>query len=163
MSVRKPAIVGGVILVLVALAYVGFKLVIPPRALEDGGVIPQRQVEVASVSRGQRLYQNQCAFCHGDKGDGAGPAARFLYPKPRNFSEGKFRIVSTVNQKPSDDDLFHVISRGMPGSAMFPFGHLSESDRRELVAHVRKVMRSALAERFRREALGRGEEVDAEE
>src|SRR5262249_41916105 len=93
------------------------------------------------------LYANYCAACHGDKGDGNGPAARFLYAKPRDFGEAKFRLVTTGNRRPSDDDLLGVVSRGMPGSAMFPFAHLGEDDRRLLVGQVRRLTLAGMVER----------------
>src|SRR5262245_41989272 len=77
---------------------------------------------------GAQLYATFCAACHGEKGDGAGAAARFLYPKPRDFGEAKFRIVTTTNNIPSDDDLKRVIQNGMPGSAMVAFGHLADTE-----------------------------------
>jgi mono/diheme cytochrome c family protein len=107
---------------------------------------------------GAELYANHCAGCHGDKGDGTGPAARFLYPKPRNFGEGRFRIVSTVNNRPSDQDLLNVITRGMPGSAMIPFAHLSEQDRLALVGHVRQLTREGLVGRYRKQAEDEGDD-----
>src|SRR5262249_55037935 len=82
---------------------------------------------------GKELFVNYCAACHGENGDGNGSAARFLYPRPRNFGEAQFRIVSTANNMPSDKDLSHVLNHGMPGSAMFSFGHLSESDKAALI------------------------------
>src|SRR5262249_17924427 len=96
-------------------------------------------------------------------GDGNGPAARFLYPKPRNFGESKFRLVSTDNGIPSDDDLMRVITRGMPGSAMFSFGHLSEDDRRALVAAVRGLSPSATEMQLTREAAESGATIEAAE
>jgi mono/diheme cytochrome c family protein len=119
--------------------------------------------ETGQLATGAQLFGNYCAPCHGDKGDGNGPAARFLYPKPRNFSEGKFRIVSTVNRMPTDSDLMQVISQGMPGSAMFPFAHLSEDDRRQLVGHVRQLTREGIVAKVRAQRLQRGEEVDQAE
>src|SRR5262245_8017468 len=68
--------------------------------------------EEPQLALGQRLYGNYCAQCHGDQGGGDGPAARFLYPKPRNFREGRFRVVTTASLGPSDQDLLHVITRG---------------------------------------------------
>ena len=35
--------------------------------------------------RGGELYDNNCADCHGLTGDGRGPRAYFINPKPRNF------------------------------------------------------------------------------
>ena len=35
--------------------------------------------------RGKQLYRNNCVTCHGVEGDGRGPRAYFINPKPRNF------------------------------------------------------------------------------
>jgi mono/diheme cytochrome c family protein len=120
-------------------------------------------IEEQPLVMGKPLYANYCAACHGDTGDGNGAAAKYLNPKPRNFGEGKFRLVSTVNRLPTDQDLLRVLERGMPGSAMFPFAHLSEKERQALVVYVRSLMETAFAERFRHDAAARGEEINAEE
>jgi mono/diheme cytochrome c family protein len=60
-----------------------------------------------------------------------------LNPKPRDLRAARYRLVSTWEGVPTDDDLFRVISRGIPGSAMPSWAHLPESDRRALVRHVR--------------------------
>ena len=90
--------------------------------------------------RGAEIFARQCADCHGATGRGDGPVAYLLDPKPRNFAAGTFRVVSTANGVPSDDDLLATLRRGMPGSAMPPWGHLPESDLRALVAEVRRLV-----------------------
>jgi mono/diheme cytochrome c family protein len=115
------------------------------------------------VEAGKKLFDANCAGCHGDTGDGNGLAARVLYPKPRNFREAKFRLVTTTNRIPSDEDLLNTITRGMPGSAMFPFGHLPEADRKTLVGYVRHLMRRGVEDRLRRAAADAGDTVDAAE
>lgn len=37
------------------------------------------------AKRGKALYAFNCATCHGEEGDGRGPRAYFINPKPRNF------------------------------------------------------------------------------
>ena len=98
----------------------------------------------ADVPREQALYEKNCAVCHGDTGDGEGKAAYLLQPKPRNFHLGKFRIVSTANFQPTGDDLFQTISNGMPGTAMPPWAHLPEADRRSLADYVLQLARKGL-------------------
>lgn len=44
-----------------------------------------------NVSRGEKMYMATCATCHGSKGDGKGPRAYFIRPKPRNFIDPAFR------------------------------------------------------------------------
>jgi mono/diheme cytochrome c family protein len=137
-------------------SYYGKKPVPSPGPEPSPGISEETQ-----LARGKEVFTTYCAACHGDKGDGNGPAARFLNPKPRDFRTGSFRIVSTVNRRPSDDDLLLVITNGMPGSAMFPFAHLSEADRKALVGHVRQLWRTGLEEVFRAKAEESGEEFDS--
>ncbi|MGA4644418.1 ethylbenzene dehydrogenase-related protein [Limisphaera sp. 4302-co] len=93
---------------------------------------------MSDLTLGRRLYEQHCAPCHGVNGDGQGPAAVWLYPKPRNFSAGVFKIQSTPpGTLPSDEDLFRSITRGLPGSAMPGFGYLSETQRWALVGYVK--------------------------
>jgi len=112
---------------------------------------------------GPQLYIHYCAACHGENGDGQGPAARFLYPKPRDFREGVFHMVTSANRVASEADLMRVVERGMPGSAMFPMGHLSEAERRELVAWVRELVRKGIEDQERRAAKEVGQEVEPAE
>src|SRR5262249_49103141 len=106
---------------------------------------------------GKQIHTNHCAQCHGDRGDGNGLAAPFLYPKPRNFGEAKVRLVLTNNAIPTDEDLMRVVTRGMPGSAMFPFGHLPEEERKALVTYVRGLIKVSLLDRLQKEAEAKGE------
>jgi mono/diheme cytochrome c family protein len=40
---------------------------------------------VGQAARGRKFYNDNCATCHGVKGDAQGPRAYFIRPKPRNF------------------------------------------------------------------------------
>ena len=58
---------------------------------------------------GKTVYDQHCAACHGLNGLGNGGAAIWLYPKPRNFSSGLFKIKSTpAGFLPTDDDFASV-------------------------------------------------------
>lgn len=96
---------------------------------------------LASGSSGgpsHQIYDAHCAACHGGNGDGNGPASVWLFPKPRNFNSGMFKIQSTpAGSLPTDEDLFETITRGMPGSSMPSFTYLSEAQRRESVQYVK--------------------------
>jgi mono/diheme cytochrome c family protein len=91
----------------------------------------------ALLARGRALYDRQCAACHGAGGRGDGEAAYLLFPRPRDFVRGAFRLVSTWERVPTDEDLYRTISRGMPGSAMPSWSHLPEADRWALVHYVK--------------------------
>ncbi|MBI3696089.1 MAG: c-type cytochrome [Acidobacteria bacterium] len=101
---------------------------------------PARQgfvLEGKEYGRAGQIFLKQCSACHGAEGFGDGPAAYLALPRPRDFSQGKFLLVTTDNRVPTDEDLFGTISRGMPGSAMPPWSHLAEQDRRDLVRYIR--------------------------
>jgi mono/diheme cytochrome c family protein len=116
----------------------------PPSPAAPGGALPvslvPTTVRPASpdlLALGKRVYDKQCAACHGADGRGEGEAAYLLYPKPRDFTTGKFALVSTWERVPTDEDLYRTISRGMPGAAMPSWGHLSEEERWALVHYVK--------------------------
>jgi mono/diheme cytochrome c family protein len=97
------------------------------------------------LALGQSVYATQCAACHGSSGRGDGEAAYLLYPKPRDFVAARYRLVSTWERVPTDDDLFRTISRGMPGSAMPSWGHLSEDERWGLVHYIKAFAEKPIA------------------
>lgn len=101
---------------------------------------PVRPTPVAAdPETGKRLYQRWCAQCHGDEGKGDGPAADFVYPRPRDFTLAIFKVRRTPSGAlPTDQDLYEIISRGLPGTSMPAWSRfLSESDRWQLVHHVK--------------------------
>lgn len=83
----------------------------------------QRNYIPAEVENGGRLYQANCAGCHGPDGDGV--------PGP-NFGNGHFRRAS------SDDDLVRIIVSGIPGTAMPP-SNFSEGQVGTVVAYLRSM------------------------
>ena len=44
-------------------------------------------VSASVLTEGERSYDLYCRACHGDKGDGKGPAATGVRPPPRDFTE----------------------------------------------------------------------------
>ncbi len=91
-----------------------------------------------NLQAGQVVYEQHCAACHGMEGDGGGPASVWLFPRPRNFNAGLFKIKSTPGTAlPTDEDLFNTLTRGMPGSSMPSFTYLSEQQRRDVVEYVK--------------------------
>ncbi len=91
----------------------------------------------AGSARG--LYETQCASCHGLTGDGAGPAAYLVYPRPRDFRTGIYRFRSTPSGAlPTDGDVARTIRRGLPGTGMPAFsGLLTEEQILSLVDVVK--------------------------
>ncbi len=98
-----------------------------------------RPASPAVLALGKRVYTKQCVACHGVNGRGDGEAAYLLYPRPRDFVGAQYRLVSTWERAPTDEDLYRTISRGMPGSAMPSWGHLPEEERWGLVHYVKSL------------------------
>jgi DMSO reductase family type II enzyme heme b subunit len=95
---------------------------------------------------GQAVYDLKCSGCHGVKGDGKGPAAELLLPAPRDFTSGIYKIRTTANKTPADQDLFRIISDGMPGTSMPAWAVLPEKDRWNLVAYIKTFAGDKLSE-----------------
>jgi len=67
---------------------------------------------VGDLSRGGGLYMANCSVCHGALGDGQGPRAYFILPKPRDFNHPGSK--NTYN-RPA---LYQAIARGKLGAEM---------------------------------------------
>jgi mono/diheme cytochrome c family protein len=84
------------------------------------------------------LYREHCSTCHGVDGSGAGPAASLLNPYPRDFRAGVYKFKSTArSDKPTDHDMFTLLRRGIPGTAMPSFARVSDDDLEAIVQYVR--------------------------
>ncbi|MBF8250866.1 MAG: hypothetical protein HW382_494 [Deltaproteobacteria bacterium] len=95
-----------------------------------------------NAENGKKIYDKRCVWCHGEEGAGDGPAAERVNPAPRDFTSGMYKIKSTPfdEMSPSDDDIFRMISDGMPDSSMPLWKDiLSEQERWDLVAYLKKL------------------------
>jgi cytochrome c oxidase cbb3-type subunit 2 len=90
------------------------------------------------VMDGKAMYIKYCAPCHGEKGDGKGPVAKAIFPKPRDLTTGTYKIRSTPSGSlPSDSDILSTIKRGMPGTSMIPWDVLDDNQLSQLVPIVK--------------------------
>jgi len=93
--------------------------------------IPKKTPEL--LSRGKKLYEQNCVPCHGQKGDGKGAAGVALKPPPRDFN---IPLSQWTYSKGDLKKTFDVISKGVPNTGMVKWDHLSEEDRWGLVFYV---------------------------
>lgn len=96
------------------------------------------------IEKGRKIYFNRCSFCHGLQGDGNGPAADFMDPRPRDFTLGTFKFRTTQSgELPTDEDLFRVVSRGLSGTGMQAFDNelikngLTEEERWQVIFYIK--------------------------
>ena len=64
-----------------------------------------------SVAIGRELFATNCALCHGETGEGDGPAASGLAKPPADLNEDHVQSLT-------DGALFYIISQGVPESPM---------------------------------------------
>ena len=83
------------------------------------------------AAKGDKIFKANCVVCHGDKGDGKGPAAAGMTPPPRNFT-------SATEMKGIDDARLHKsIVEGRPGTPMVGFGKtLKPVDIDDVIAYI---------------------------
>ena len=74
------------------------------RRAHDAPVLPPP----ADPALGPRLYADHCASCHGPQGDGNGPGAPTLRPRPANLVEHEY----------SDEHMADILWNGVWGTAM---------------------------------------------
>jgi mono/diheme cytochrome c family protein len=104
-----------------------------------GGAYRPAKPSDDQLAMGEKVYFKKCVWCHGPEGAGDGPSADRLWPRPRNFNQGTFKIRTTASgELPTDEDLFETVTNGLPGSAMPAWdGILTEEQRRAVVAFVK--------------------------
>jgi mono/diheme cytochrome c family protein len=81
-----------------------------------------------SIQKGREIYEKKCALCHGDKGDGKGPASAGLSPKPTNFKESH-------GEKMTDGEHFWKITTGRRGMPSFT-NDLTEEERWHVINYI---------------------------
>jgi mono/diheme cytochrome c family protein len=90
------------------------------------------------LQSGRVLYMRHCSHCHGTAGDGNGPTAQYIYPRPRDYRHGVFKFTSTIDTaRATRDDLLRVLKYGIPGTYMPSFLLMKDQELQALVEYVR--------------------------
>ncbi len=85
-----------------------------------------------SRSRGQKIYVDKCASCHGVKGDGRGAMAPTLTPHPSDFTDRH------MMKEMTDGEIFWKITAGKGPMPSFQ-KELTENERWDLVNYLRSL------------------------
>jgi len=99
---------------------------------EEAAAMPNPiAISDASVAAGQATFAQYCVACHGVQGEGDGPGAAGLSPKPADLHADHVQGLS-------DGALLYVITHGREGTAMAAWESiLSEQQRWEVVNFLR--------------------------
>ena len=91
----------------------------------------------ANIKAGEKLFLKDakpvaCQMCHGKKGNGKGPGAGGMNPRPRNFT------CSAMMKDIPDGQLFWVIKNGSSGTGMMSFKKLKDKQIWQLIHYIRQ-------------------------
>lgn len=102
-----------------------------PAPVKSDMSLPLPNSLTGMTARGERFYAKNCATCHGLKGDGDGPRAYFIRPRPRNFLDASSR---TSFNRPA---LYAAIAMGKTGTEMPAWSKvLSEQEIADVAEYV---------------------------
>ncbi|SNS34741.1 high-affinity iron transporter [Noviherbaspirillum humi] len=92
--------------------------------------VPVAPSKMPDLQAGAKLYQAQCASCHGAEGRGNGPLAARLSPPPADLTD---------HERASQRSLFglhQIVTQGISGTSMPAFSQLSDDERWALAFFV---------------------------
>lgn len=92
-----------------------------------------------SLENGKVVFEKRCVGCHGEKGDGNGPAAGFFDKvSPRDFTKGIYKFRTTPSGSlPLDSDIYRTITMGIRGTAMPPWFNIPEQERWDVIQFIK--------------------------
>jgi len=99
----------------------------PSRSRRSGDV--PALAAAGDATRGRSLYLRHCASCHGARGEGDGPGATSLQPRPANLAAHRYTANGVVR----------ILWNGAPGTAMPAWRDLAPADLAALAAAVREL------------------------
>ncbi|NOT27677.1 MAG: c-type cytochrome [Acidobacteria bacterium] len=107
-------------------------LVAAVRALSAPGT--EAELPAGLLERGRQTYREHCVQCHGERGDGAGPAAAELTIAPADLTSGRATLARTVA----------TLRSGIPGTPMAPWtARLANADLIAVAHYVRSLYEPA--------------------
>lgn len=98
----------------------------------QGGLdVPEERLASAEAqARGRQLYVAYCSRCHGAEADGEGVGASVLTSPPTDFTSDAWQAQARPEQ------VYVVIERGVPGTAMPAWAFLPEGELWDLTAYL---------------------------
>jgi mono/diheme cytochrome c family protein len=103
-------------------------------AEEKNAAVPAAAPAAAAtpLASGQKIYEENCRVCHGDRGNGATWTNTVLDPAPRNFTAPQSRRILTRKR------MLASVTYGRKNTAMMPFAtRLSKGEIEAVVDYIR--------------------------
>ncbi len=88
-----------------------------------------RNSQGSQQDQGKTLYDQKCAICHGQEGDGNGPAAASLTPQPTNFTKATFWQSSNIDRL--------ITKTVLNGHGPMPPFQLNEAQLKSLIGYMK--------------------------
>jgi mono/diheme cytochrome c family protein len=109
-----------------------------PAPAAPPGAAPDTASAAPDPARGKLQFENYCVSCHGPRGEGDGPVAATLDPKPARLGDRAYMSAKT------DDYLFQVIKGGGASVGRSPLmapwgGTLTDAQIRDVIAYIRSL------------------------
>ena len=90
--------------------------------------------DATSLAAGQKLYEKNCASCHGATGKGDGKMGAELNPKPSDLTDADWKHGS------SDGEIFKVLAEGVKNTPMRTYkSKMTEHEMWDVVNYVRSL------------------------
>ncbi len=103
----------------------------PVDVLKLGGELPADQNIYSG--KGKDLFNTNCSSCHGETGQGNGPAGATLNPPPRNFVDPSKQV---WKNGPKISNMYVTLQEGIPNTGMASFSNLPPEDRFDIIQYV---------------------------
>jgi mono/diheme cytochrome c family protein len=111
----------------------------PKVGVGDPASLAALALDADTLKAASGQFRVRCATCHGMAGDGRGASGLYIYPHPRDYRSGRFKLATGAGHatgRPRFDDLLRVVKAGVPGTPMIAFGVVPHADLRGLVGSV---------------------------
>ena len=76
---------------------------------------------MAGAKEGEKLFNEECASCHGSRGYDLSDAGRWMYPRAAD-------LTSRDSQSYSDHEVYWIVKNGVRTSGMPAFGKVESED-----------------------------------
>lgn len=96
------------------------------KIMERSPVIPDEE----SIQQGKDFFEKNCAVCHGESGEGNGPAAASMPTLPANLLDKKHSAIYGPGEK------YWIIGNGTGKTGMPGFSQIGPLDRWHLINYI---------------------------